>query len=76
MSKIDELKKEKLCLIDRMASIEMRLYSIDKEIEKIQSHNIASAKWFKRLSYDEKKIRNLKHLLRYYESKRKGNSNE
>lgn len=72
MSKIEELKITKSKLLEEMADIEIRLYAIDKEIEETEKHNISSAKWFKNLSDDKKKIRNLKHLLRYYENKQKG----
>ena len=72
MSKIEELKSKKEKLLEEMADIEIRLYAIDKEIEEIKKHNISSAKWFKNLSDDKRKIRNLKHLLRYYENKDKG----
>lgn len=72
MTKIEELKSKKEELLEEMADIEIRLYAIDKEIEEIKKHNISSAKWFKNLSDDKKKIRNLKHLLRYYENKDKG----
>ena len=43
MNKIDELKKIKSSLIEEMWNIEIRLYAIDKEIEEIKKHNIASA---------------------------------
>lgn len=69
MNKIERLKEEKAKLIEEMGNIEIRLYVIDKQIEEIEKHNISSAKWFKNLSDDKKKIRNLKHLLRYYENK-------
>lgn len=69
INKIDELKRLKSSLIEEMGNIEIKLYSIDREIDKIEKHNIASAKWFNNLSDDKKKIRNLKHLLRYYENK-------
>lgn len=72
MTKIEELKSKKEELLEEMADIEIRLYAIDKEIEEIKKHNISSAKWFKNLSDDKRKIRNLKHLLRYYENKDKG----
>lgn len=69
MSKINELKKLKENLIEEMWNIELRLYEIDKEIDKINKHNKSSAKWFSNLSDDKRKIRNLKHLLKYYENK-------
>ena len=73
MNKIDKLRKIKLSLIEEMGNIEIRLYAIDKEIEEIKKHNKSSAKWYKNLNDDKKKIRNLKHLLRYYENKTKEN---
>ena len=73
MNKIDELKKIKSSLIEEMGNIEIRLYAIDKEIEEIKKHNKSSAKWYKNLNDDKKKIRNLKHLLRYNEKKSKEN---
>ena len=73
INKIDELKRLKSSLIEEMGNIEIKLYNIDKEIDKIEKHNIASSKWFNNLSDDKKKIRNLKHLLRFYENKIKEN---
>lgn len=73
MNKIDKLRKIKSSLIEEVGNIEIRLYAIDKEIEEIKKHNKASAKWYKNLNDDKKKIRNLKHLLRYYENKTKEN---
>lgn len=69
MNKIDRLKNQKKNLIDEMCNIEIKLYIIDKEIEETEKHNRASSKWYKNLSDDKRKIRNLKHLLRYYEKK-------
>lgn len=73
MGKIEILKEEKSQLIKEMGDTEIKLYSIDKEIEKTRKHNISSAKWYKKLSEEKKKIRNLKHLLKYYENKVKEN---
>ena len=72
--KIEELKRRKKDLINEMGNLEIELYSIDKQIEEIEKHRIASARWYKNLSDDKRKIRNLKHLLKYYENKKRGNN--
>jgi hypothetical protein len=72
--KIEELKKRKKDLINEMGNLEIELYSIDKQIEEIEKHRKASARWYKNLSDDKRKIRNLKHLLKYYENKMRGNN--
>ena len=74
MGKIEELKKQKKLLIKEMGRIELKLYELDKQIDKTEKHNKSSAKWFSNLSDDKKKIRNLKHQIKYYEKKTKDNN--
>lgn len=69
MNKEEKLKKQIEDLQEQIIDLCSNLVDLGNELDKTRNHNKASAKWYKNLSKDKKKIRNLKHLLRYYENK-------